>query len=307
MSRSLLLKLPQEIRDHIYKYVFQSPTGYIVLQDAVHRERDKRYSGAPLKISPFDADTNTTIAVARDNDISLKLFLLRTCRQVHDECKNVLWSQNVLRVQNSQDVQYYTQLESLQDQLSKNLQHVTMVFDFGHNSYFTATELAFQTFVDWAWHGALKRFDLVLGYPSKLQGASTTSFEGLVHFFHTSKRPGETSGRFGRMYLELMRHRSFFDKPFPPRVAKRLFVHAGLSAFETAEMREWLRRFEESDPSGFTKELHKAFGGELWTDGVLCYKDGVKLKEFFEAPPDEDDLVDARPDPSLVTYTSAAI
>jgi hypothetical protein len=38
----------------------------------------------------------------------------------------------------------------------------------------------------------------------------------------------------------------------------------------------------QSSPSGFLAELNDSFGGELWMDGVLCYKEGLKVKDPFE-------------------------
>lgn len=37
-----------------------------------------------------------------------------------------------------------------------------------------------------------------------------------------------------------------------------------------------------SSPSGFLLELNDAFGGELWMDEILCYKEGLKVKDPFE-------------------------
>jgi hypothetical protein len=49
-----------------------------------------------------------------------------------------------------------------------------------------------------------------------------------------------------------------------------------------SEKEEWLDNWLRLDPSGFVAELNDSFGGELWMDGVLCYKDGLKLKDLFE-------------------------
>lgn len=37
-----------------------------------------------------------------------------------------------------------------------------------------------------------------------------------------------------------------------------------------------------TSPSGFLAELNDSFGGELWIDGILCYKEGLKVKDPFE-------------------------
>ena len=37
-----------------------------------------------------------------------------------------------------------------------------------------------------------------------------------------------------------------------------------------------------ASPSGFLAELNDSFGGELWVDGMLCYEEGLKVKDPFE-------------------------
>jgi len=41
-----------------------------------------------------------------------------------------------------------------------------------------------------------------------------------------------------------------------------------------------------TSPSGFLAELNDSFGGELWIDGILCYKEGLKVKDPFEYEPE---------------------
>src|SRR4051794_17736511 len=67
MPRPFLEVLPREIRDQIYTLVLASPSGIVSLL-------------------PWTAD------VARS------LRLLRTCKQVHRECKDIIWQHNRLAV-----------------------------------------------------------------------------------------------------------------------------------------------------------------------------------------------------------------
>jgi hypothetical protein len=41
-----------------------------------------------------------------------------------------------------------------------------------------------------------------------------------------------------------------------------------------------------TSPSGFLAELNDSFGGELWIDGILCYKEGLKVKDPFGDEPE---------------------
>src|SRR3954470_9573935 len=67
MPKPFLEILPREIRDQIYTLVLASPSGVVSLL-------------------PWTAD------VARS------LRLLRTCKQIHRECKDIIWQHNRLTV-----------------------------------------------------------------------------------------------------------------------------------------------------------------------------------------------------------------
>ncbi|KAH7317401.1 hypothetical protein BKA65DRAFT_600060 [Rhexocercosporidium sp. MPI-PUGE-AT-0058] len=42
------------------------------------------------------------------------------------------------------------------------------------------------------------------------------------------------------------------------------------------------------------KDMHDTFGGELWQDGTLCFKDGVKISRPFKLPPGVGEEYDRR-------------
>jgi hypothetical protein len=51
-----------------------------------------------------------------------------------------------------------------------------------------------------------------------------------------------------------------------------------------------------TSPSGFLAELNDSFGGELWIDGNLCYKEGLKVKDPFEDEPEwatEEEIIES--------------
>ncbi|KAL3424303.1 hypothetical protein PVAG01_03584 [Phlyctema vagabunda] len=87
MTLHLLHDLPQEIRDKIYRYVLVSRTKRVALTHVGGSDK-LRYC-----LQPFDFQENET---AYDEFIGLQL--LRTCKQIQDECKDLFWRLNTYSV-----------------------------------------------------------------------------------------------------------------------------------------------------------------------------------------------------------------
>src|SRR4051794_5284840 len=84
MPQTFLEILPPEIRDTIYRFILQSPTGIITLSKSSYRLRPVRY-----RIHTCDDDQPETIS----------LSFLRTCKQIYNECNHKLWKWNVLDIE----------------------------------------------------------------------------------------------------------------------------------------------------------------------------------------------------------------
>jgi hypothetical protein len=84
MAQTFFQILPAEIRNKIYQAVFSSPTGSIYL----------------LRTSVHDRIAGHRIATVRETILKRYVCLpvLRTCRQIYEECKHILWTCNTLDV-----------------------------------------------------------------------------------------------------------------------------------------------------------------------------------------------------------------
>ena len=83
MSRSFLDLLPFETRSQIFRYVLSSPTGYITLSKTLYHQKPIRYKLLTLDESGSGCEV-------------IKLSFLRTCSQIYEECRDLLWKYNTL-------------------------------------------------------------------------------------------------------------------------------------------------------------------------------------------------------------------
>jgi len=73
-----------------------------------------------------------------------------------------------------------------------------------------------------------------------------------------------------------------------PFFGKKDVPGTGLSAMRLEEKIEWFRVNVPKEPAAIAKKLHDAFGGEIWIDGVLCYKNEVEIENVFKLSPEEE-------------------
>jgi hypothetical protein len=64
---------------------------------------------------------------------------------------------------------------------------------------------------------------------------------------------------------------------------RRLNIQLGIRLSSNKARREWFSVHKPEDCEETLRELHQSLGGELYMDGVLCYKDGLRLRETFAA------------------------
>lgn len=89
LGMSNLLSLPRELRDEIFSCVL-APHGIITL--IPHMETAIRRGCPPVTILASQAVHNKAVAIPREK---IELQLLRTCRQIYEEGRQVLFQQNI--------------------------------------------------------------------------------------------------------------------------------------------------------------------------------------------------------------------
>ena len=66
-------------------------------------------------------------------------------------------------------------------------------------------------------------------------------------------------------------------------MCRRLSIELGIRHISNEARRKWFEVHHPADCEQTLKGLHQCLGGDVYIDGALCYKDGVRLRETFAA------------------------
>jgi hypothetical protein len=224
MPRSFLEVFPREIRDQIYVYILASPSGYVTL-------------------SPW------TLEVAKS------LSILRTCKQIQRECKDIIWYHKGLKLR--EKTQLYRRLKLLSKY--RNLRHIRQLK--------ISLELLDRDELQWLAYSLPALRDLC--YEGKLSSIKLSATwekpSNLSEFKEILRLRKEGEPVDGRLYLQ---HSTL----------RTTHVNTGWPRFSHWGKQRWLREML-LDPSGIDQlleEIHGIFGGHLYVDGLLCFKEGTR-------------------------------
>lgn len=252
---SPLLLLPREIRDDIHSYVFASPWGFVVLPDASSGYPTRRPNSL-LRIKSYEPYYQRSCLE------NLSLTYLRVCKQIHAECKDLLWSYNALFLGDVRDWSYYLMWDSLALQLSKNLRHLRVDFNAFSRSRLSDTGKALQSFIIW----------------SRKPGSSLRQVD--FRLCRKDMRRLIRNDRNERQEcVDTLHSAGTSETGFPAHVKRKLVVGEWFPPrFGWEEWSSPLNVKELMKPGQLLLQLHEAFKGEMWFDGVLYYENGVSLE-----------------------------
>jgi hypothetical protein len=238
MPLLFLIILPREIRDQIYTYILANPQGHV-------------------KLYPWSID------------IARSLSILRTCKQIHRECKDIIWKHNKLNISNHTELfQRFSSQSRLKH--SRRTQHIKICLELLDRDELEWMRASLKALASWSHAGRLKSITLV----------TDSSRPGTVEEFQEAlalRESGESVD--GRLYLEA-----------PTRTG--LFINTGWPRFSHWGKQSWLREML-LDPSGtmeLVREMHDFFGGELLIDGSLSFKDRLVVGEEMHLNPRDGEI-----------------
>jgi hypothetical protein len=270
-----MLQVPREIRDQIYLSVL-APTGYMYLSPTHLFDPQSRF-----KARPCTADGAWT-------GVELKLSLLRTCKQVFNETKALLFKHNTIIVSDSatyfkftrfpfsrlQQVQICVNFDSwgfLRDyfdlfgtllsiehpmiRLSRST-HWSYLFAQDLRSIILRPEANFQRFME----GIKKEFEDGGLWPLILSSTVTLQLSCLVRRLVDATQ--WTYVGKAKRSIDL----NISLAPFLPH-----------TALPTEKEIECLQKLEK-----VVRDMHTAFGGTLYNTGELNYRDGECLRKVFD-------------------------
>jgi hypothetical protein len=71
------------------------------------------------------------------------------------------------------------------------------------------------------------------------------------------------------------------DEDYLPGVKRKLHIGLRMGLLSNKMRREWFEQHPPAECEDTLNAMHHCLGGELYVDGKLCYKDGVRLRETF--------------------------
>lgn len=238
MTLPFLAVFPREIRDQIYTNVLSNPQGEV-------------------RLFPW------TLDVARS------LSILRTCKQIHRECKDIIWEHNKLNIRDPcQLFQRFKNQSRLKH--TRRIQHVKICLELLDRDELEWMRASFKALATWSQTGSLKSITLVTD--SDRPRTVEEFQEALV-----LRESGETVD--GRLYREA------------PTWTK-MFINTGWPRFSHWGKQSWLREML-LDPSGIkelVRDIHELFGGEMFINGSLCFKDRTMVGKEMNLNPRDGEI-----------------
>ncbi len=233
MPLLFLEAIPREIRDQIYTYALASRSGIVTL-------------------SPWTLD------------VAKSLSLLRTCKQIQRECKDLIWHHNRLHLRPQ------TQLSQKFKDLLKHgharrirLLKVTLeLLDRDELEWIASSARALG---DWCRYGRLESITVVAEWDKPRDVQEFKEIQNL-------RRYGESLD--GRLYRD-------------SSTWTRMIINTGWPRFCHWGKQRWLREML-LDPSGINAlllEIHNVFGGQLYVDGLLCFEDHKQVVGEYHFDP----------------------
>ncbi|KAE8444762.1 hypothetical protein EG329_014222 [Mollisiaceae sp. DMI_Dod_QoI] len=233
MPLPFLQVFPREIRDQIYTYVLASPSGAVTL-------------------SPW------TVEVARS------LSLLRTCKQIHRECKDIIWYHNRLDLREPTHL-YRKFLALSKHRHVRRIRQLKLCLELMDRDELEWVASSARGLEEWCRVGRLESITLVTVW-DKPRGID--EFKEVLNL---------------RKYGECLDGRFYRDSS----TWTRMVVNTGWPRFSHWGKQRWLKEMllDSSGLEQLLREIHKVFGGQLYSDGILCFSNRKQVVEGISLDP----------------------
>ena len=267
MSPNFLDQLPLEIRIQIYLYVLACPSGSLNFFSWI-------YDPAYLRFQKIPADPVENTIVGKEGIFDLSL--LKTCKQIRRECKEIIWEHNGLRL--TQPSKLFLRLQRYCDSRKiRTVQHITIQLEVLDRDELEWMSKSLKALVDLVSHGSLESIRLMTTRHKKLRAARYDDLSNL------RKKGQIMDGRWYRA-ASISGHDSLPGKTF--------MINTGWPRFSLSGNQNWLRGMllDSSQIHEILGDIHQIFGGELVVDGVLFYREGMAVAESIVLNPWEGEI-----------------
>jgi hypothetical protein len=278
MPLHILKSLPREVRDKIWINVLESSTGYIMLRrnNLEHREEFRIFPVFEV-YSPSSKEVSILVCGI------IRLSFLRTCKQIYEETKGMFWRHNTLVLMPGE---YILGSKTLDFNQIMHVRFDVELRELWERSDLKRTEKTLRMFGVWARDGNLRTISLnpTPGLMNILGVVDLRRF-GEPHILpHNGSLNANGGKKVFKEYLAIFRKASG-EKGYLAELDRRVVINTGWQHFTPEGQVSAIRSGNPiSDFQGLLdtlKDLHDAFGGELWQDGTLCHKDHTEIARPF--------------------------
>lgn len=234
MPQPFLEVFPREIRDQIYTFVLASQDGTV-------------------NLSPW------TVEVARS------LSILRTCRQIHRECKDIIWSHTGLCLRETSQLSEKLQTLGKHRQV-RRIRQLKLCLELLDRDELEWICKSMIPLLEWCRVGRLESITLSASWDKP---CGVEEFKEILNL----RKFGQSLD--GRLYLD-------------SSTWTRMVMNTGWPRFTHWGKQRWLREMllDSTGTAEILKEIHSLFGGQLLVDGHLYFKDGKQVGNNLLDPRD---------------------
>jgi len=227
MPSSFLGVFPREIRDQIYTYVLAS-------------------SSRAVTLSPWTFE------------VSRSLSLLRTCKQIHRECKDILWHHNGLSLRDPTEL-FLKFKDRGKHRHVRRIRQLKICMELLDRDELEWMSTSMKALADWCRLGRLDSITITAAWE---RPRGVEEFKEILNL----RKHGESLD--GRLYQD-------------SSTWTRMIVNTGWPRFSHWGKQRWLREMllDPSGIDGLLKEIHHTFGGMLYVDGLLCFRNFMQIEK----------------------------
>jgi hypothetical protein len=226
MPTGFLAIFPREIRDQIYAYVVAS-------------------CSRAGTLSPWNVE------------FASSLSLLRTCKQIHRECKDIIWQHSGLSLR--EPTQLYQKFRSLAKHGHvRRIRQLKVCVELLDRDELEWISTSMKALGDWCRLGRLESITITTAWD---RPRGVDEFKEVLSL----RKYGESLD--GRLYQD-------------SSTWTRMIVNTGWPRFSHWGKQRWLREMllDPSDIDGLLSDIHRVVGGMLFVDGRLCFQDLVQIE-----------------------------
>jgi hypothetical protein len=264
-KRVAFFDLPPELRCMIYSHAMESYTGCLIFRSTncyYLREMSRKEGKLPVLECDMEYSLRTFEHIRPDaSPPALNLSILATCKQIYEECRPYLWKNNAFLLnQHKEKLPQLIDSKSCASYLLLDVEHIV---------------LGVQMICNFRLEEEFKSFEFLdqLSRRAKLKKITffTPSWDNMESYCATWKTG------FGN-YMEMLDEAT---KGPLATLERKMILCSGYKELTWKGRQSRITNLPKN-PTEVMDDLHSSFGGELWIDGVLCYKDGNRLQEPFK-------------------------